>query len=97
MNQSQRQRKLNQIPIKPDGKFWNNVNLLATVDLVAQRYGLLPTEVLELSMHDFMFNVTVLLAVLKEQSIEAEKAKMKKHAEPKGRSWASLGIHHEVK
>jgi len=60
---------------------------------MAQRYGKLPSELLELTLHEFEMNIAIMA-----RAIETDKARRNPKLPVTGaKSWKDLGIGYEVK
>ena len=76
--------------VYPGGDFFDNINLLVTLDVAAQRYGVLPTDLLRLSLYEFSLNIAIMVAVLEDEKKAGEK-------QSKPADWSAFGMKHEVK
>jgi len=57
------------------GKFFRNRNLVSVIDVMAQRYGLTPYEVLnKMTIDEFTLNTTVMICGIEEEKKAKEKA-----------------------
>jgi len=87
LTKQQKKQKLEQIPLKPDKTFWDNSDFITLIDMIAQRYHMLPSEVLGLTIFEFSLNAGIALraAQLENERIKAYKDNMnKKHTIPRG-------------
>jgi hypothetical protein len=71
----------------PNKDFFDNVGLISTIDSVAQRYHVLPTDVLNLSLFDFSLNVAIMLKALTEEVKMREEVQKKHDQKKKGNSF----------
>jgi hypothetical protein len=74
--------------------FFDDEDMLAMVDLMARRYGVLPSDILRMTVFDFSLNMAVMMKMLcidKRQGKGAGEVKPMTAADLKG-----LGISHTV-
>jgi len=92
LTKSEVERKLQQLKLNPSKEFWENSGLISTLDMMAQRYGCLPSDLLNLSTFEFTLNTTIMLRAIEEEKKRSEQNK----EQPKG-GWGTFGISYERK
>ena len=67
------------LQVRPSKEFWDNKDFISIVDMVAEHYGVLPTDLLQLSIYDFSLNVAIFI-----RAIEAKQKPKENEAPLKG-------------
>jgi len=78
----------------PNKEFFDNVGLITTIDSVCQRYHILPTELMQMSMFDFSLNIAISLkATIEENELRKKATKPEKS---KDVPWSALGFDYKA-
>lgn len=82
-----------QVQENPSKEFWDNKPFLIGIDMVARRYGKLPSEITALSVFDFMFNMAVMVGVIDQENQQSGGPQKPQGTE----GLANFGVAYEVK
>ena len=77
----------------PNKEFFDNVGFIEIIDLLSQRYGIVPTELLDMSVYDFTLNIAIML---KAMNIENDRRGGKKR-DQKTKKWSNFGFDYKEK
>jgi len=74
--------------------FFENKDFVVLIDLMAQKYGKTPHEIMQMDLFEFSLNVTIMGVSAIRQ---VEKTKEAENAGKDGANWARLGVERTIK